>query len=349
MTEEFQTETDTPIEVATQPEKVDLNAATPEELRTLPGIGPQLAQRIVAYREEHGPFFLPQEITAVSGIGSPLYERLADRLATIIPTDFPATEPVAEEAAPPMEELSAEPGVEEAAPSLPLAPVVEEPSTEEMAPPAAESAAAPVEEEAAPSPPLEPAETEPESPAAVAEERASRPAQPETPVQIPSSLPPQSPRRAGGGLTWLWSALLGGFLGMIFALLVLSGINGTLDINRSMALNNVRNRVADLSARQDSLQREVSGLRQRLDTLESLTARMTQVEGQVESLSQSLTDLDKETEALRGEVEELSSGLTKVQAQVEKADNFFQELNALLGKFFGEPENTPAESPVPGE
>ena len=137
-------------------------------------------------------------------------------------------------------------------------------------------------------------------------------------------------------------------MGMIFALLVFSGINGTLDINRSMALNNVRTHVADLSARQDSLQGEVSGLRQRLDTLESLTARMTQVEGQVESLSQDLTALDEETGALQGKVEELSGDLTTVQAQVEKADNFFQELNALLGKFFGTAD-TPLESPVPGE
>ena len=70
---------------------------------------------------------------------------------------------------------------------------------------------------------------------------------------------------------------------------------------------------------------------------------MTQVEGQVESLSQVLTALDEETEALQGEVEELSGGLTEVQAQVEKADNFFQELGALLEKFFGTAD-TPVES-----
>ena len=48
---------------------LDLNTATAEELAGLPGIGPELAGRIVAYREEHGGFGSIEEIMEVSGIG----------------------------------------------------------------------------------------------------------------------------------------------------------------------------------------------------------------------------------------------------------------------------------------
>ena len=37
-------------------EPIDLNRATLDELQEVPGIGPALAQRIVDFREEHGPF-----------------------------------------------------------------------------------------------------------------------------------------------------------------------------------------------------------------------------------------------------------------------------------------------------
>ena len=49
--------------------KVDLNTATLDQLEALPGIGPVLAQRILDYRQQHGPFHAVQDLLNVSGIG----------------------------------------------------------------------------------------------------------------------------------------------------------------------------------------------------------------------------------------------------------------------------------------
>jgi competence protein ComEA len=54
---------------------LDLNAATPDQLDDLPGVGPVLAQRIVAYRTQHGGFRSVEQLQDVSGIGS---HRFAD-------------------------------------------------------------------------------------------------------------------------------------------------------------------------------------------------------------------------------------------------------------------------------
>ncbi len=57
---------------------VDLNSATAEQLETLPGIGPVIAERIVADREAQGPYSSVEDLTRVSGIGDSLVSKLAD-------------------------------------------------------------------------------------------------------------------------------------------------------------------------------------------------------------------------------------------------------------------------------
>jgi competence protein ComEA len=48
---------------------INLNTATPEQLDTLPGVGPATVQKIVEYREQHGGFGSVEELGQVPGIG----------------------------------------------------------------------------------------------------------------------------------------------------------------------------------------------------------------------------------------------------------------------------------------
>jgi competence protein ComEA len=48
---------------------VSLSSATAEQLDTLPGVGPATAEKIIAYRQEHGAFRSIDELDAISGIG----------------------------------------------------------------------------------------------------------------------------------------------------------------------------------------------------------------------------------------------------------------------------------------
>jgi competence protein ComEA len=59
--------------VATPKSKININTATIEQLDTLPRIGPTLAQRIVDYRAQNGPFERIEDIKNVSGIGDVLF------------------------------------------------------------------------------------------------------------------------------------------------------------------------------------------------------------------------------------------------------------------------------------
>jgi competence ComEA-like helix-hairpin-helix protein len=56
---------------------VDVNRATAAELERLPGIGPALAQRIVAYRDSAGGFATVEQLERVRGIGPALRGRIA--------------------------------------------------------------------------------------------------------------------------------------------------------------------------------------------------------------------------------------------------------------------------------
>ena len=57
---------------------ININTASAELLTELPGIGSKLAERIVAYRENNGPFRYKSERLEVSGIGTGTYRELED-------------------------------------------------------------------------------------------------------------------------------------------------------------------------------------------------------------------------------------------------------------------------------
>ena len=57
---------------------MNINLAGPEELETLPGVGPATAAAIIEYRDANGPFASADELIDVPGIGEAKLAAVAD-------------------------------------------------------------------------------------------------------------------------------------------------------------------------------------------------------------------------------------------------------------------------------
>lgn len=60
--------------------KVNINKATASELETINGIGPSLAEKIIAYRKENGRFATVEDLKNVSGIGEKKFDAIKDKV-----------------------------------------------------------------------------------------------------------------------------------------------------------------------------------------------------------------------------------------------------------------------------
>ena len=59
---------------------VNINTATVDDFKDVTGIGPKKAEKVIAYREEHGQFKTLHDLTNVSGIGEKSLAKLKDQL-----------------------------------------------------------------------------------------------------------------------------------------------------------------------------------------------------------------------------------------------------------------------------
>jgi len=61
-------------------EKININTANKQDLIALPGIGETLAQRIIDYRNTHGPFKSIEEVMKIKGIGQGTFNKIKDKV-----------------------------------------------------------------------------------------------------------------------------------------------------------------------------------------------------------------------------------------------------------------------------
>ena len=74
------TESPPPTSTAARDTLICLNTATAQQLQTLPGIGPTLAQRIIDYRNANGPFTALEQLMLVEDIGEKRFAAIKDYL-----------------------------------------------------------------------------------------------------------------------------------------------------------------------------------------------------------------------------------------------------------------------------
>lgn len=290
-------------------QKVNLNTATVEELTQLPGIGPAVAERIITYRDTVHPFEEPVEITTVPGVSEKMYHAIADQLTVGESAEINEMEKVKE-----MDVTIPE--------SAPTEQVLAQPE--------------PAEPEPQPKPEPEP-EPEPKP-------------EPHTPPPTPTPphlhTPTPSAWLGYAGLTG--AALLGALFGALLALLVIGGINGTLDFGQAEAVISTQAELDRLSIQAGTLQSDLDGLRQRLDSLEGLTGRMDNVEQAVDDLDTALAQTQTEVDALNVRADQLDADIATVRSAANRFDTFLDGLRDLLFKFQGAPPTpTPTSTPLP--
>jgi comEA protein len=69
---------------ATATAPVNLNTATAEQLATIPGVGPRMAERIIDYRQKNGGFKKLEDLMNVSGVGEKSFLKMKP-LITVTP------------------------------------------------------------------------------------------------------------------------------------------------------------------------------------------------------------------------------------------------------------------------
>lgn len=62
---------------------ININTAPVDQLQDLPGIGPEIAQRIVEFRKTVGPFKTVEDIMKVKGIGEKRFEKIKAQICSI--------------------------------------------------------------------------------------------------------------------------------------------------------------------------------------------------------------------------------------------------------------------------
>lgn len=324
--------------------RIDPNQADVQQLAEIPGIGPELAGRIVQAR----PFEHLEDLQRVSGIGPSLLSRLQPYLELPSREGQPPGDGAALE-----EDLSFEeqPEMEQWAETTgddPIAALPAEAATPmqtEPAPPANVPAERTVtadhpDQPVAAVPPKDPQPVVPPSSVAAASQPTG-----EKPAAPPAPAPRTQPAGVSRGQLWwlvLVSSLMTLILSVALSLAVLANINaGMLRFATPGQVETLTAQIEAARARNDQLTQDLEGLRGRIANLETLGQRVSAVE-------QVTGELSGDVDALGEQVEENSRVLSQVEEEVsalseqsERVQTFLQGLRDLLAEVYPSQEGEP--------
>ena len=80
-----QSKASAPKPAATAAAPVNLNTATAEQLATIPGVGPKMAERIIDYRQKNGGFKKVEDLMNVSGVGEKSFLKMKPLITVTTP------------------------------------------------------------------------------------------------------------------------------------------------------------------------------------------------------------------------------------------------------------------------
>lgn len=69
-----------PPQIISQKILIDVNQASGKDLEKLPGVGRAIAQRIISYRKQFGPFLSVEDLKKVKGIGDKKIQSMKDKV-----------------------------------------------------------------------------------------------------------------------------------------------------------------------------------------------------------------------------------------------------------------------------
>jgi len=258
---------------------INLNKALKDELTTLPGVGPAMAERIIAAR----PFEAIADLQKVSGVGPAMVERLTPLVSI---TDTRA--------------LQEDSDVIYLGEEIDFQPEIPEEGIRETGVPMEEALA-------------EVVEIESKSEEIIPKDKAIIPIQAEKPKK---GKPAKTPRPITWGQVLLMSAACS-LVAFILAVLLSLGIMGS--INNGLRYASVdQARVLDRQAEAlDSqigiLLDDIASLRSRIDNLESMSSRISELEAVTEQLNADLTITADIVDGLNAQIEEVTSSAMRFQ------------------------------------
>ena len=293
-------------------EKIDINAAGPEELTLVSGIGPGLAERIIAER----PYGSVDGLLNVPGIGKSLLARIAPSLK------------VAEE------------GMYETGDETIVSGTIEE-GEDYVEPDPYEMESETVEADI-----LEPEEVPPQTARRavpvgkpVSHDDEVRPPRPKTVdkalLKVPQ--PGQAPEKGTGFMNNqdnLMYAIIIGVVVLMLSVFLTLGILGV--VNRGLSYvpvrdyNDLRVQVDALVSESEALRQDVDALQGRMDSLETLSGRVTELEDSTQSMVEDVGSVTERMDELETQVKSYDDEIAGLQQRTGTFQQFLEDLRTML-------------------